>query len=360
MASSHSELIAAGESLPMVTAVVPCRNEDRFIAKCLQSLVDMRYPIDRLEVIIADGMSEDGTRAIVRDFTSRHPHMRLLDNPGRILASAWNVGIRNARGEIVVALNAHTSFDPDYIATCVTYLRNYPDAAYVGGIVRTLPQDDTPLGRSLAVAVSHRFGVGGSRFRTGISEPEWADTAAFGGYRREIFDEIGLFNEDLVRSQDMEFHLRFKKAGKRILLVPAMVGHYYTRTKVKDYLRFCFINGHWLTLPLKYSPHMLSVRHSVPMAFVLGLFGTLLAGVIDPRGWWLFAAIAGSYAVANLAASVSIAVERRDARYLLFMPWAFTALHVLYGIGAIAGLAQAVASRRFWLHFRRPQTHGTT
>lgn len=339
---------------PFVSAIIPCRNERAYIAACLESVIRSDYPKDRLEILVADGMSDDGTREVIREYLTRDDRVKLLDNPKRILAAAWNTGIRAARGEIIVALNAHTTFPPDYIPTCVRHLDQFPDAAYVGGVVKTLPQHDTALGRALALAVSHRFGVGGSRFRTGAASPVWADTAAFGGYRKALFDEIGLFNEELVRSQDMELHLRFKKAGKKILLVPAMVGEYYTRTRVTAYLRYCFINGLWLTLPLRFSPYMLSPRHSVPMVFVLALALSGLGGLLDSRIWLVTAITAVLYAVASLGASLAIAWQRRDVRYFLLMPFAFAALHVLYGIGTFVGLVQAVCSRRFWQHFRRP------
>ena len=313
----------------------------------------MRYPADRLEVLVVDGMSEDRTREIVADYARRHPHLRLLDNPKRILASAWNVGIRNARGDIIVALHAHTVFDADYIATCVKYIAAYPEAGYVGGIVRTLPQDDTTIGRALALALSHPFGVGGSRFRTGASKPTWSDTAAFGGYRRALFDEIGLFNEELARSQDMELHLRLKKAGKRTLLVPEMVGQYYARTRLPRFLRDCYVNGFWLTYPLRFSPHMVSARHLVPMAFVTALSASLIAAIASPAARWIAAAIGGAYLAANLTASVAAAVSKRSAVYALLMPFVFASLHVLYGIGSIVGLVKAMTSRRFWHQMRR-------
>jgi GT2 family glycosyltransferase len=338
----------------MVSAIIPCRNERAYIRACLESVINADYPRDRLEILVADGMSSDGTREVIDEFARRDPRVKRLDNPKRILAAAWNTGIRAARGEVVIALNAHTVFPPSYIPTCIAHMEQYPDAAYVGGVVKTLPQHDTAVGRALALAVSHPFGVGGSRFRTGADAPMWTDTAAFGGYRRSLFDEIGLFNEELVRSQDMELHLRLKKAGKRILLVPAMVGEYYTRTKMSAYLRYCFINGLWLTLPLRYSPYMLSMRHLVPMAFVLALLTTGLAGFADARAWWITATTAALYLAANLSAALTIAVKRRDVRYLLTMPPAFAALHVLYGTGTLVGLVQAVCSRRFWQHFRRP------
>jgi glycosyltransferase involved in cell wall biosynthesis len=339
-------------TVPFVSAVIPCRNERTYIAACLESVIQSTYPRDRLEILVADGMSDDGTREVVHEYVKRDGRVILLDNPKRILASAWNTGIRAARGDIIVALNAHTVFPPDYIPKCVAHMERFPDAAYVGGVVKTLPQHDTALGRALALAVSHPFGVGGSRFRTGAAEPVWADTAAFGGYRKALFDEIGLFNEDLVRSQDMELHLRFKKAGKKILLVPAMVGEYYTRTRMAAYLRYCFINGLWLTLPLRFSPHMLSPRHSVPMVFVLALAGSAVLGLLDPRLWLVTALTAVVYAIANVGAAIMIAWQRRDVRYAVLMPMAFAALHVLYGSGAVVGVVLAVCSPRFWRNLR--------
>jgi GT2 family glycosyltransferase len=333
--------------LPFVTAVVPCRNEERFVGECLQSIVATSYPTDRLEVLVVDGMSEDRTRAIVGEYTKRYSWIKLLDNPKRILASAWNAGIRNARGEIIMALNAHTTFGPDYIATCVRYLREHPEAGYVGGVVRTLPQDDTTIGRALAFALSHPFGVGGSKFRTGVKEPVWSDTAAFGGYRREVFAEVGLFNEELERSQDMELHLRLNRTGRKTLLVPAMVGTYYTRTRVSEFMRYCYVNGYWLTYPLRFSASMFSLRHSVPMAFVASLSISLLASAVWPQARWLFLAIGGLYVVANLAVSVGAAVAKHQVAYLM-LPVVFASLHVLYGIGSLAGLLKAAGSRRFW------------
>jgi cellulose synthase/poly-beta-1,6-N-acetylglucosamine synthase-like glycosyltransferase len=348
--------MTAGETnpttLPFVTAVIPCRNEERFIARCLESIVAMDYPPDRIEVLVVDGMSEDRTRDIVNDCVRRYPRIRLLDNPRRILASAWNVGIRHARGDVIVALNAHTLFESDYIATCVHYLGRYPEADYVGGIVRTLPQEDTPVGRAVALVLSHPFGVGGSRFRTGAKAPVWSDTAAFGGYRREVFDEVGLFNEELVRSQDMELHLRLKKAGKRTLLVPAMVGNYYTRTRVPHFLRYCYINGFWLTYPLRFTATMFSLRHSVPMLFVASLVASLLAGSVSPEARWVALAIGGAYVVTNLAVSAAAAISTRTPAHLLLLPVVFASLHVLYGVGSLAGLVTAASSRRFWRNIR--------
>lgn len=329
----------------LVTAIIPCRNEERYIAQCLDSMVAMDHPKDSFEVLVVDGMSTDGTRDIVERYMKRHGFIRLLDNPKKILAAAWNTGIRNARGGVIVALNAHTVFDRNYIAECLQHLRDYPEADYVGGVVMTYPKDDTPVGWAIACALSHPFGVGNSRFRTGVEKPCWSDTAAFGGYRKAVFQDVGLFNEDLVRSQDMEFHLRFKRAGKRILLTPRMIGHYYTRSRVGDYLRFCWINGFWATYPMRYVPKSASLRHLVPMIFVCSLAGLAVLSRFAPIFRWLLIAEVGAYAATCAAASVKAAVEARRALHLLLLPPVFAALHVGYGLGSVFGLWKAMWGR---------------
>jgi GT2 family glycosyltransferase len=345
---------------PFVSVVVPCRNERQFIAACLESVINSAYPKERLEILVADGMSDDGTRDVIHAIAARDPRVKLLDNPKRILASAWNTGIRAAAGDIIVALNAHTVFPPEYIPVCVEHLLAYPSAGYVGGVVRTLPQQDSVLGRAIASALSHQFGVGGSRFRVGITEPTWSDTAAFGGYRRSVFEQLGGFNEELVRSQDMEFHLRLKKSGARILLVPGMVGTYYTRSTLREFVRFSYVNGFWLTYPLRYSHHMLSFRHLVPMVFVVVLAIAAVTSAWSVSGQRLALAAAGAYGLCAIGAALHVAVTRRSGWMLLLLPFTFLTLHVLYGVGSLVGLLQAAASRRFWRNFRESDAAAST
>lgn len=341
-----------------VTAVIPCRNEERFIGKCLDSLVAMDYQKDHLEVLVVDGMSEDDTRSIVGEFVKTYDFVKLIDNPKRILASAWNIGIAHGRGDVIMALNAHVVFEPNYVATCVSLLEEYPEADYIGGVVKTYPQDDTMFGRAAARVLSHPFGVGKSRFRIGTETREWSDTAAFGGYRRTLFDEVGLFNEELVRSQDMEFHRRLKSAGKRTLLAPDLVSHYYTRSTLTEYLKFCLINGFWATYPLRFAPDVVSLRHVVPAIFVASV--AILAAVSRQTGslTWLLLAVGGSYLVLNVLASANAAHEAKRVSYYFLMPAAFLSLHTLYGVGSLMGLLKGAISTRFWGNLRASLASG--
>jgi glycosyltransferase involved in cell wall biosynthesis len=334
--------------LPIVSAIIPCRNEEGFVGKCLESLIAADYPKDKLEILVVDGMSTDETMRVIESYVRQYPFIHLLNNPRKILAAAWNIGIGQSRGDVVLGMNAHAVFAPNYISLCVRYLSEYK-ADYVGGIIKSLPRQATLLGKSIAFAVSHPFGVGNSYFRIGTVEPRWSDTAAFGGYRRQVFERIGLYDEELVRSQDIEFHHRLRKAGGKILLVPEMVCDYFIRSEFDfSFIEYNFGNGFWVTYPLRYVENANSWRHIVPMGFVTVLLGTALMAPFVPVAVWLFLAIAGSYAVADLWAASDIAIKEKDAQYLITMPVVFAALHLSYGLGSLVGLARASMSRKFW------------
>jgi glycosyltransferase involved in cell wall biosynthesis len=334
--------------VPFVSAIVPCRNEEDFIGKCIDSLIDCDYPKEYLEILIVDGMSTDETRQIIENYVQRNAFVHLLDNPKKILASAWNIGIRQSKGAIIMGLNAHAVFVPKYISLCVKYLREYK-ADYVGGRIRSLPREETLLGKSITFAVSHPFGVGNSYFRIGTPKPRWSDTAAFGGFRREIFDCIGLYNEELVRSQDIEFHYRLRKAGGKILLVPEMISDYFIRSKFNfSFIQYNFGNGYWVTYPLRYVENVVSWRHLIPMGFVTALLGSALITPLVTPAIWLSLSIAGSYAIADILAAFDIARKEKDVRYLMTMPVVFAALHLSYGLGSLVGIARAIVFKKFW------------
>ena len=318
----------------LVSIIIPCRNEERFIAKCLDSIIAQDYPKDRLEVLVVDGMSEDGTREIVERYTDMSLRARslachceqseaisardklrnlgiatslpalamtlkLLNNPKKVTPCALNIGIKNAKGEIILWMSAHSRYEKDYISKCVKYLKEY-DADNVGGVMITLPRDNAFIGKAIATVLSHPFGVGNSVFRTGAKEPKWVDTVFGGCYKKEVFDKIGLFNESLVRSQDMEFNLRLKKTGGKILLAPDIVSYYYPKSNLKDFFIHNFEDGSWVTYPLKFGIKAFSWRHLIPLFFILGLVGTGILGIFFSPLLWLFLFVLSSYLLVNL------------------------------------------------------------
>ena len=330
---------------PLISIIIPCRNEEKFIGTCLDSVLANDFTKERLEILVVDGMSEDGTRKIVEDYAQRYSFIRFLDNPKKITPAALNTGIRKAKGQIIVRMDAHATYDREYISRCVRALEDH-GADNVGGIWRVVPRRDTLVAKAITRSLSHRFGIGKAHYRmTNSGGPRWVDTVPFFCLKKEVFQKIGLFNENLPRGQDMEFNLRLKKAGGRTLLVPDIVSTYYARSDMASFWKHNWRNGVWAILPFVYSEVVpVRLRHLVPLAFMLGLFGSAALALVSPVGLWLLLGIGGAYGVANLAASAQVALREKDIRYFPLMPVVFASLHLGYGLGSLWGLLKALAN----------------
>jgi cellulose synthase/poly-beta-1,6-N-acetylglucosamine synthase-like glycosyltransferase len=329
------------EALPRVTAIVPCRNECPFIAGCLTSIVENGYPAHLLQLLVVDGMSTDGTRAVIRDLAEQHPGIELLDNPRGITPAALNIGIHAARGGYVLWMSAHNRYSPGYIEECVRWALGTA-AENVGGVMVTEPRGEGLLADAIVSALTHRFGVGNSAFRLPGRVPRWVDTVFGGCYRRDVFDRIGTFNEALVRGQDMEFNLRLARAGGRTLLVPSARSTYYARTRLGEFLRHNWLNGAWAVLPFRHSRIVpVAPRHLAPLAFALTFLASVATALFIPEARWLPLALLLPYFAAAGAAAAQVASRRRDARLLFAMPVVLVLLHGSYGFGSLCGLARS-------------------
>jgi glycosyltransferase involved in cell wall biosynthesis len=337
---------------PLVSIIVPCRNERRYIAACLESIRLNDYPADSVEVVVVDGESDDGTREVLSEYVQRWPRVRCLDNPARTTPSALNIGIRHARGEIVMRMDAHCHYPRDYISSLVRWL-DQSGADNVGGVCRTLPGSDSSVARAIAVALSHPFGVGNSRFRIGTTRPRWVDTVPFGCYRRNVFERIGLFDEELVRNQDDEFNQRLLKHDGRILLVPDVTVDYYARDSIAKVARMYYQYGYFKPLVAKKLGRIGTVRQVVPAAFVLALVVSFALGVWLVPARIMFVAIAGAYLLALLATAIGT-IPKSGWRTSALLVVVFPVLHLSYGWGSLLGIvrflllrvpAQASASR---------------
>ncbi len=359
-----------GSSLPFVTVLVPCRNEEDFIERCLTSILSNGYPLDRLTLLVVDGMSKDGTRAVLDIYARRYASMRVVENPGRITSKALNLGVREAQGEVVLRVDAHARLEQGYIERCVKALYAH-DADVTCGLMRTVPAVSSPIGQSIAAALSHPFGVGNSYFRIHVSRATWVDTVFCGCYRREVFarvpapegaeangdvpgasgpsDRQGPFNVDLIRGQDMDFSLRLRKMGGRMLLVPDAVSEYYARSTLPAFWRQNWNNGVWAMLPFAYSKGMpVSLRHLTPLLFVAALLVTAIAGLVARPWFWVSSATLAVYGMVNVAASFHVAWANRSLARLVLMPFVFATLHLRYGFGTMWGLVRLISLPRFW------------
>jgi succinoglycan biosynthesis protein ExoA len=333
---------------PFVSVIVPCRNESAYLGACLDSILDCGYPSDRMEVLVSDGMSRDGTRELASSYAARDARVRCIDNPRRITPAALNRGIAEARGDVIVRLDAHSTVSPGYLTRAVECLET-TGASNVGGVMHTVTRDSGPFAEPIRLTLTSRFGVGNSHFRTGSREARWVDTVFGGCWRREVFERIGPFNERLERSQDIEFNLRLRRAGGTILLAPGMECRYYARATLLTFLRRNWDNGVWAVLPFAYAQGIpVRWRHLAPLAFVGAVGAAALTALLWHPLAWLPAVVLGPYLAANLAVSLIAAWKQRQPSLALLLPIAFAALHWGYGAGSVWGAARlfAILARR--------------
>jgi glycosyltransferase involved in cell wall biosynthesis len=324
------------DSLPMVSVVAPCRNEVRFIENILNSILQGDYPADRMELLVVDGMSTDGTRQIIQKMAAQNNHIKLLDNPGKIQATAMNIGIKAARGEYIARVDCHAVYPADYIHKCVE-LAERTGAANAGGYWDTLPGADTAKAGAIAAATSSRFGVGNSVYRIGGSKQEQeCDAAAAGTFRREIFEKIGLYDERLVRNEDTELNYRIRKSGGLIIISSEIKVGYYNRATYRGLFQQAFNNGLWNLYSIWLTGVRLFVRHFIPLFFVLGLI-ILATGTFF---WWPVKWLLFGYTLLYLsvAAVSSIKITRRTKVSPVSVLWAYIVLHIGYGLGSLWGV----------------------
>ncbi len=329
---------------PFVSIVVPCRNEAAYVGPLLDSILANEYPRDRLEVLIVDGMSDDGTRAVIAGYASRHPVIRLLDNVKRNTPCALNLGISHARGTIIMRMDAHVQYPPTYIADLVDWLER-TGADNVGGGCVTLPAGATATARAIAAVLAHPFGIGNARFRLGTNEPREVDTVPFGCFQRALFERVGLFDEDLVRNQDDEFNFRLLRAGGRVLLVPGVVCSYYARRSVRQLARMFYQYGYFKPLVALKIGRIMTLRQLVPAVFVLSVLVTGLVAPWVAPGQALGVLILGPYLALDGGCALSLA-WRHGARVGLAAAGIFPVLHICYGFGFLRGALALLARAR--------------
>jgi len=329
---------------PVVSVVVPCRNEAKYVGRMLDSILANEYPHDRLEVLIVDGLSDDGTRAVISDYASRHPVIRVIDNPHRTTPYALNLGISRSHGTIIMRMDAHTYYPPNYIADLVAWLEQ-SGADNVGGACLTVPADATATARAIAAVLAHPFGIGNAQHRLGTNKPREVDTVPFGCFRREVFERVGLFDEELVRNQDDEFNFRLLRAGGRVLLVPGVVTRYHARESLRKLWRMFFQYGYFKPLVARKVGAVMTARQLVPALFVSS---ALLAALLVP---WLgvarllLAIDLGAYAAADLISSLILA-RRVGVFVALTSSIVFPVLHLAYGVGYLLGTVEFLIRRR--------------
>lgn len=323
---------------PLVSVIIPCRNEEKTIHRVLEALHQQTFPIKDMEVVIADGFSTDQTRSAIQAFSEAHPQLkvRLVDNPKRIIPAGLNTAIRAATGEYIVRMDAHSIPEPDYVARSIATLQSGV-AENVGGVWDIRARDESWIARSIAAAAANPLAVGDALYRF-TDKAGYVDTVPYGAYKKSLFDEIGLFDESLLANEDYEVNTRIRQAGGRIWLDPAIRCTYFARPNLRALAKQYWGYGYWKAQMLKRYPNTLRWRQALPPLFVLGLLLAAVSGFFWRPAWIVMGIVFALYLLIQLIPAFSIARKLNDLSLTFGIILATLTMHFSWGTALIVGL----------------------
>jgi len=331
--------------MPCVSIIVPCYNEELSIGMVLEAIYLQTFPRSEIEVLLCDGISEDGTRDQVDNFCKMHPDLdvRILDNQKRIIPAALNIGINAARGAYIVRLDGHSIPNKDYVERCVNGLKSGL-GENIGGIWNIQAGGTSCLARSIAEAAAHPLGVGDARYRFGAITGE-VDTVPFGSYQRCLFDQIGLFDESLLTNEDYELNVRIRQNGGKVWMDPDIQTTYIARTSLKELSRQYFRYGFWKARMLVRYPSTLKWRQALPPLFVLGIVTLLLLSPFFQLARISLAGLLALYILVLLLGAFPIALKNRSICQLGGISLAIASMHFTWGSGFLWSLLSLLTRR---------------
>ncbi|MCI8359828.1 MAG: glycosyltransferase family 2 protein [Clostridiales bacterium] len=320
-------------------------NEEGCLSDILADIAAQDYPHEKMEILLVDGGSADGTKRIMEAFARENPagfhRILVLDNPKKRQPAGWNVALRHARGDVIFRVDAHASIPADFVSKNMERLNRGEMVS--GGPRPNMAERDTPVCRTLLMAEASMFGSSVASYRR-QSEPRYVNSLFHGAYRREVFETVGGFNEHLWRTEDNEVHYRIRQAGFKLCYDPAVVSYQHTRNQLGKMLKQKYGNGLWVGLTLPVCPGCLSLFHFVPFAFILAI---LLTTVLAFLGFPFLAGL--MWAAYGLLAAVMTVKAILEARRFhisnLLLPFLFLLLHLSYGAGTAVGFCRLP----FWL-----------
>jgi len=321
-----------------VSVIVPCYNEQATICQLLDAIYRQTYPLDEIEVVIADGLSTDCTRAEINNFQQSHPQLeiRIIDNTRRIIPSGLNRAIEVAKGKYILRLDAHSIPNHDYIQKCVEGLEEGL-GDNVGGIWKIQPGASTWIAKAIAIVASHPLAAGDARYRIGGTAQE-VDTVPFGAFRKELINRIGMFDETLLTNEDYELNVRLKQSGGRVWMDPCIYSKYYARSTIRDLSKQYWRYGYWKAQMLRKYPKTLRWRQILPPMFVLALLGLGFLSL----GWnlarWLLAIIVILYTIVIIAFGIQMSLKHKSGSLAIGVPLATATIHLSWGAALLWGL----------------------
>jgi len=326
-----------------ISIIIPIRNEEKYIIECITSIINFDYPQEYLEVIFVDGESEDNTLKIIEAYMKDYSHIKVLKNIKRIVPTAMNIGLNIAKGEYICRLDAHASYPSDYISKLLEWSLKL-DADNVGAVCLTRVKSNSYIARAIQFVMSDKFGVGNSLFRIGVKKEMLVDTVPFGFYKKEIFDKIGYYNENLARAEDMELNKRLRQNGGKIFLIPNIQCIYYPRETLYAFAKNRFETGKWVILAsfLTKKLNILSLRHFIPFIFILMQMILLSLSFFSSAFISILIGILFLYSIILGFRSLFI---QRSVRLSLNTLLVYFTLHTSYGLGSFWGILKVLYNK---------------
>lgn len=331
--------------MPLVSIIVPCYNEQATIRLLLDAIYHQGFPLEEMEVIIADGLSTDRTRQEIAAFQRQFPQLpvKLVDNPKRIIPAALNCALDAAQGDFIIRLDAHCIPRPDYVERCVADLQaGLGDN--VGGVWEIHPGGKSWIARAIAAAAGHPLGVGDARYRY-TSQAGEVDTVPFGAFRRQLFKQIGYFDEGLLTNEDYEFNTRLRQHGRKVWIDPAIRSIYFARSDLAALARQYWRYGYWKWQMLRCYPATVRWRQALPPLFVLGLVGLLVLSPLWQPARIMMAAVILSYGIILLLGALPHAVRKKDPALAVGVPLAIATMHFSWGLGFLWSMLRSISKR---------------
>lgn len=316
--------------MKLVSVIIPCKNEVHHIKNCVRSVLANTY--EHIEVLVCDGMSEDGSADVVRSMDD--PRVRLVENVQQTTPAAFNAGISNAQGDIVIILNARCTISKNYVSECVKILDATPKIGCVGGLGDHISK--TTVQRAIALAMQSKIGVGFGNYRT-FKKSKFVDTVWTPAYRKSIFSEIGLFDETLLRNQDEDFNYLVRKAGYKIYMHDGIHVHYEARGSFKKLFMQYLQYGYWKFRVNRKHHAFITARQAIPPAFIL----FLLSGPA-----WYYTGFGMSYlyilGIYLLLVLMSAAIKSGNMNEIFLVLFAVILMHISYGYGYIRAVIDSL------------------
>jgi len=323
---------------PVVSVIIPCRNEAETITLLLDALYNQGYPREQMEVIVADGMSQDATRQRIAEYQTQHPSLQIkvVDNRQRTIPAALNRAIEASTGEYVIRLDAHSIPSQNYVERSVQGLKNNL-AENIGGVWDVAPQNDTPIAKAIASSAAHPLAVGGAKYRF-TDQAAYVETVPFGAWKRSTLQALGGYDESLLTNEDYELNTRLTQQGGRIYLDPQIRSVYFARADLPGLARQYWRYGYWKAQMLKRYPGSLKLRQALPPLLVSGLAVLLILSLAIEGLWPLFLLAAGLYLIVLLGIGIQIAIQKKDIIMIPLVAVATLSMHFAWGNGFLYGL----------------------